>query len=54
MKGGKDFVKQQQALMNQAVKLLDNYRVWLHHNKNFKDDDPITEALKSIIIDLNK
>lgn len=47
-------MKQKQALINQAVKLLDNYRVYLHHNKNFKDDDNITEALKSIIIDLNK
>ena len=47
-------MNQKQALINQAVKLLDNYRVYLHHNKNFKDDDNITEALKSIIIDLNK
>lgn len=47
-------MQSKKTLSKQAVKLLDNYRVWLHHNKNFKDEDAITDALKDIITALNK
>lgn len=47
-------MQSKKTLTKQAVKLLDNYRVWLHHNKNFIDDDKITEALKEIITTLSK
>ena len=49
-----EIMKQKKAILSEAVKLLDDYRLYLHHHQNFKDDDAVTDALKSIIKELNK